>query len=111
MPDEPRFDEEPTGEQLVQNVAYLRGARQDPLPWEEQGGVPTGPMAALTPTLLADLDRRQADPLLVPQHPAPRLTRMQERRRRKAQRRQFVLALGAAALVVFVASFVVGYLY
>lgn len=101
--------EEPTGEQVVQNLAYLKGARQDPLPWEDQGGSPTGPMAALTPSLLADLDRRRTDPLIEPQRPAPRRTRVQERRDRQRQRRRFALGLGLAALVVFLASFLLAY--
>lgn len=102
---------EPSADQITQNLAYLKGARQDPPPWEERGGPPTGPMEVLTPSRLAEMDRRQADPPPVSQPPAPRLTRMQERRRRKVLRRQFAFALGAAALVVFVASFVIGYLY
>lgn len=101
--------EEPTGEQLVQNVAYLKGARQDPQPWEDQGGVPTGPMAALTPSLLADLDSRRADPLTEPQYPAPRLSRMQERQQRRRWRRQFGAVLGVAASLVFMVAFLSAY--
>lgn len=97
--------EEPTGEQLVQNLAYLKGARQDPQPWEDQGGVPTGPMVALTPSLLEALDQEQASAVPSPQRPVQRLTRMQERQRRKTWRRQFALGLGLAAAAVFLSAF------
>lgn len=103
--------EDPTAEQVEQNLAYLKGARSDPLPWEDQGGSPTGPMAALTPPVLAELDRTRPDPLPQPQRPAQRLTRMQEREQRKAMRKRFGFALSAAGTTVFVLAFIVAYLF
>lgn len=91
------------------NLPYLKGARQDPPPWETGQGPSTAPMAALTPPMLEEMDRRVVGPLPEPQERAERRpTRMQERRLRKVARRRFVLALGVAALGMVVAGFIIG---
>lgn len=91
------------------NVGYLKAARQDPPPWMPDPGPSTAPMAALTPSVLGEMDQRVAGPLLEPQRPVqPRLTRMQERARRKAARRRFAFVLAVAALGMVVVGFILG---
>jgi hypothetical protein len=100
--------EEVSDDDLTRHHAYLKGARQDPQPWEE-AGPSTAPMAALTQPVLGEMDRRVAGTTQEPQRPAQRrLSRMQERARRKEIRRRFGICLGVAVLVMVAVGFYLG---
>lgn len=104
------FDE-PTSSEVAGNLSYLKGARQDPSPWEDQGGVPTGPMTALTPFVLEEMDQERSPSFLAAERPVQRLTRVQARRLRKARQRMFALALGLVSASAFISAFLIAYLF
>lgn len=101
--------EEVSDDDLTRHHAYLKGARQDPQPWEE-AGPSTAPMVALTQLVLEEMDQRVAGTAREPQRPAQRrLSRMQERARRKEVRRRFTITLAVAALAMATVGFYLGY--
>lgn len=98
------FDDEPQTGDLEHHYAYLKGSRQDPQPWENDGGPSTAPMTALTPPVLAEMDQKVAGEPRSPQRAVEgRTTRIQARQRRN--RRRFVVGLILVGAVVFALSF------
>ena len=104
------IDDEPDDGELAQHVAYLKGSRQDPLPWDETAGPSTAPLPVLTAPMLAQMDEKVAGSNPDPQEPAqPRLSRMQEREWRKFRRRVSLLALLVLTTLVFSLAFLAGW--
>lgn len=79
------------------HISYLKGARQDPSPWESTAP-PTAPQQILTPALLEEMDEAAT------RDPGVPLTRVQAgraRRRKKTMVRLYVLGLALGIALAF----------